>query len=83
MPVHEPPLPVKYARQSQLKLTLPKPALYPYERTSNFSEQGPTSSVMPNNNIEHQWGLPVIPFSRPQETVAIHRGGTVLKFKLG
>lgn len=83
MPVHEPPLSVKYPRQSPLKLTLPKPALYPYERTTNFSEQSSASSTVPHNNIEHQWSLPVLPFDRPQETVAIHRGGAVLKFKLG
>ncbi|KAJ8914763.1 hypothetical protein NQ315_013266 [Exocentrus adspersus] len=83
MPLHEPSLPMKYSRQSSLKLTLPKPALYPYSRTTNFPEHSSTSSIIPNNSSQHHWGLPNLPFDRPQETVAIHRGGTILKFKLG
>lgn len=70
----EPQLP-DYQMQPPLKLTLPKPATYPYER-SNFLEQRLTLS-----NDEQIWGSSE--FSRPEQTTAIHRGGAVLKFKLG
>lgn len=83
MPLHELPSPasVQYPRQTPLKLTLPKLALYPYERSgisTNFN-------TMPNNNHNINTDRPWLDssFERPQETVAIHRGGTVLKFKLG
>ncbi|EFA11284.1 lysine-specific demethylase 7B [Tribolium castaneum] len=62
-----------YARQPPLKLSLPKPVTYPYDRP-NFMEQ--------RINVEEQsWLSPQ--FSRPEQTTAIHRGGAVLKFKLG
>ncbi|RZC33738.1 lysine-specific demethylase 7B [Asbolus verrucosus] len=66
---------VEYSRQPPLKLTLPKPATYPYDR-SNFVEQ----RINLENN-EQNWESPQ--FSRPEQTTAIHRGGAVLKFKLG
>ncbi|KAJ8951461.1 hypothetical protein NQ318_006894 [Aromia moschata] len=79
MPIHE-PSPVKYPRQSPLKLTLPKPALYPYERTSTISEQSSTSSTRTSSSSEQHWGTIL---NVPRKQLAIHRGGAVLKFKLG
>jgi lysine-specific demethylase PHF8 len=65
---------VEYARPPPLKLTLPKPVTYPYER-SNFVEQR-----INFDNTEQNWRSQ---FSRPEQTTAVHRGGAVLKFKLG
>lgn len=83
MPLHElpAPIPAQYPRQTPLKLTLPKLALYPYERNS----VPPDFNSVPNNNHTVNLDRPWLdsPYDRPQETVAIHRGGTVLKFKLG
>ncbi|CAH1955521.1 unnamed protein product [Acanthoscelides obtectus] len=74
-PIVEMPPPVKYPKQVQspLKLTLPKPLLYPYDQMNLTSGQA---------NISQE-GWPGNDVIRPQETVAIHRGGTVLKFKIG
>ncbi|XP_028135953.1 lysine-specific demethylase 7B-like isoform X2 [Diabrotica virgifera virgifera] len=71
----------KYSRQSPLKLTLPKVAMYPYERSSGTSsEEIPV--IDPTKTLNNEEWLNVSR-TRPIETVAIHRGGTVLKFKLG
>ncbi|KAL3289651.1 hypothetical protein HHI36_023060 [Cryptolaemus montrouzieri] len=67
-----PPTPKpEYARPSPLKLTLPKTNVFPYETNSIPQPLQLTSST---------WdpGYP-----RPEETTAIHRGGTVLKIKFG
>ncbi|CAH1103341.1 unnamed protein product [Psylliodes chrysocephalus] len=84
MPLNElpppPATPIKYSRQSSLKLTLPKPAMYPYERSGTSADD--PALVPTGRPLDTQHWLNM-PFDRPQETVAIHRGGTVLKFKLG
>ncbi|KAK4871652.1 hypothetical protein RN001_015776 [Aquatica leii] len=62
--------------QPRIKLTLPKPAMYPYENMSTCN------SFAPNDTLERiDWETPS--FCRPEQTTAIHRGGAVLKFKLG
>ncbi|XP_056646362.1 lysine-specific demethylase 7B-like [Diorhabda sublineata] len=85
MPLHElpppPASPVKYSHQSPLKLTLPKPAMYPYERSVTAAESQPSVIDETRSLGTPQWLN--MPFDRPQETVAIHRGGTVMKIKLG
>ncbi|VEN33490.1 unnamed protein product [Callosobruchus maculatus] len=70
------PPPAKYPKQVQspLKLTLPKPLLYPYNQMT--TDQGTNIS-----SSQEEWHDDSM--IRPQETVAIHRGGTVLKFKIG
>lgn len=60
-----------------LKLTLPKLAMYPYDRPGSKTQYNQVSST---SSSTEEW-MPF--FDRPQETVAIHRGGTVLKFRLG
>lgn len=53
-------------------MTIPKPAiLIPGAGNDNFF----TSSSETN---QLDWD-----YKRPEETIAIHRGGTILKFKLG
>ncbi|KAK5639176.1 hypothetical protein RI129_011668 [Pyrocoelia pectoralis] len=64
------------SQQPRIKLTLPKPAMYPYENMSSCN------IFATNQDIETPWdGSPQ--FCRPEETTAVHRGGAVLKFKLG
>ncbi|XP_050314643.1 histone lysine demethylase PHF8-like isoform X2 [Anthonomus grandis grandis] len=68
----------------KLKLTLPKPATFPYER-SNMTKLPPVvynDNPLPSMDNNQMWSLP---FSdRSQESVAPEcKGGTVLKFKLG
>lgn len=79
MPLHElpPPTPEHYPPKPPLKLTLPKLAMYPYDRPGSKTQYNQVSSTSSNPD---EW-LPL--FDRPQETVAIHRGGTILKFRLG
>lgn len=48
--------------------------MYPYENMSVLKSFSP-------NNPNSEWNSPS--FCRPEETTAIHRGGAVLKFKLG
>ncbi|CAH0562106.1 unnamed protein product [Brassicogethes aeneus] len=64
---------VKYPKPG-IKVTLPKPAVIPYENTNTLLNDGPDGDQL-------GWGVPN--FERPEETIAIHRGGTVLKFKIG
>ncbi|KAK9889303.1 hypothetical protein WA026_004584 [Henosepilachna vigintioctopunctata] len=67
-----PPPKPEYAKQSPIKLTLPKANVFPYE----------TSSLpQPLQLTTATWDPPG--YSRPEETTAIHRGGTVLKIKFG
>ncbi|GJQ66960.1 hypothetical protein Trydic_g21906 [Trypoxylus dichotomus] len=61
--------------QPRIKLTLPKP--------STFSCDSP---VIPkqesvDTNLDQSWSQNLL--LRPEQTTAVHRGGTVLKFKLG
>ncbi|CAH1153396.1 unnamed protein product [Phaedon cochleariae] len=81
MPIHDVSPVSKYPRQVPLKLTLPKPAMYPYDNMNASSEH--SSGVGNIVGIEQPQWLQSAYDSRPQETIAIHRGGTVLKFKLG
>lgn len=87
MPLDIPP-PVKYQKHTPLKLTLPKAAVYPFETPSSTTSNMQGSVI--NNNSDEQWLAPINPKTPMpddagilQETVAIHRGGTVLKFKFG
>lgn len=65
-----------------LKLTLPKPATFPYERSNpNNTQVVFNNQPLPSMDNSQLWNLPFD--SRPQETVAEYKGGTVLKFKLG
>ncbi|XP_018325995.1 lysine-specific demethylase 7B isoform X2 [Agrilus planipennis] len=57
---------------SPIKLTLPKTAMYPYERLSASNMEAPSHSGS-------FWGNS----GRQEQTTAVHRGGAVLKFKLG
>lgn len=79
MPLHELPSPTPeiYPPKPPLKLTLPKLAMYPYDRIGTKTQYNQVSST---SSSADEW-LPL--FDRPQETVAIHRGGTILKFRLG
>jgi len=65
-----------------LKLTLPKPATFPYERSNpNGSQISPyNSQPLPSMHNSHLWNLP---FDRPQEAVSERKSGIVLKLKLG
>ncbi|XP_044764906.1 lysine-specific demethylase 7B-like [Coccinella septempunctata] len=67
-----PPTKTEYAQNSPLKLSLPKAIVFPYEMDHLPQPLQLTSSAWDPQN-----------FSRPEETTAIHRGGTVLKIKLG
>ncbi|KAL1492649.1 hypothetical protein ABEB36_010877 [Hypothenemus hampei] len=73
--------PPTYSKSSNvgLKLTLPKPATFPYKK-SNSNAMILSSQPLPSMENSHLWNLPL---NRPQETVAEYKGGTVLKFKLG
>ncbi|KAF5283043.1 hypothetical protein FQR65_LT14104 [Abscondita terminalis] len=62
--------------QPRIKLTLPKPAMYPYENSSRCNTLPPKDTLEGVN-----WESPS--FCRPEQTTAVHRGGAVLKFKLG
>ncbi|XP_066152818.1 histone lysine demethylase PHF8-like [Euwallacea fornicatus] len=79
---NSPPTYSKSVNPASLKLSLPKPATYPYERSNANGNQLPNynSQPLPSMHNSHLWNLP---FDRPQETVAEYKGGTVLKFKLG
>ncbi|XP_019760459.1 histone lysine demethylase PHF8 isoform X2 [Dendroctonus ponderosae] len=82
------PSPPTYSKtttnNTDLKVTLPKPATFPYDRSvSNSHDPNQTvfnSQPLPSMDNSHLWN---VPFERPQETVAEYKGGTVLKFKLG
>ena len=65
---------VEYSRPSPLKLTLPKPVTFPYDGR-NFVEQ--------RISLDNEQTWDGSQFSRPEQTTAVHRGGAVLKFKLG
>lgn len=58
-----------------MKLSIPNTVTYQYDRP-NFVEQR-----IKVENDGQNWMAPQ--FSRPEQTTAIHRGGAVLKFKLG
>ncbi|XP_030746234.1 histone lysine demethylase PHF8-like [Sitophilus oryzae] len=74
-----PPTYSKSASNPNLKLTLPKPATFPYERT-NAGPVAYNNQALPSMGNSQIWNQI---FERPQETVAEYKGGTVLKFKLG
>ncbi|KAF5276696.1 hypothetical protein FQA39_LY06500 [Lamprigera yunnana] len=60
----------------RIKLTLPKPAMYPYENIPSY-EPFDTDDM----SKDPSWNSPS--FCRPEQTTAVHRGGAVLKIKLG
>ncbi|KRT83807.1 PHD finger motif containing protein [Oryctes borbonicus] len=61
--------------QPRIKLTLPKPSTFSCDPPV-ISKQEPV-----NTNLDQSW--PPNLLFRPEQTTAVHRGGTVLKFKLG
>lgn len=65
---------VNYSPQSPLKMTLPKPMGFPFEQ-SNYLDQ--------RINLGNEQPWETSEFARPEQTTAIHRGGAVLKIKLG
>lgn len=65
---------VNYSPQPPLKLTLPKSIGFPFEQP-NYLDQ--------RINLENEQHWDTSEFARPEQTTAIHRGGAVLKFKLG
>ncbi|XP_045482030.1 lysine-specific demethylase 7B-like [Harmonia axyridis] len=67
-----PPTNTEYAESSPIKLTLPKNDVFPYEMDVLPQPLQLTSS---------SWDMEDL--SRPEETTAVHTGGTVLKIKLG
>ncbi|KAF7273696.1 hypothetical protein GWI33_013608 [Rhynchophorus ferrugineus] len=76
-----PPTYSKSSNNSNIKLTLPKPTTFPYERSG--TEASPmvfNNQALPSIENNQLWNQI---FERPQETVAEYKGGTILKFKLG